>query len=244
MVLQGRTRFAAPSEGSAAAPAWSVPGGAPLPCTINRQGENRTFPPNTRHSTNSRRDDVRRSRRQSAGQGRRRPERGPAFQGWISTDEDEIKRREWRGRTEIDEVRALDGHLGPFCDYRVTSSSGSGYVVEIRSLEERINSCECRDFAANRLGTCKHVEGAVRRIGARGPHGSGGSSGRIEVFLDEREREPRLSLPAGAAREHPALAAEIERWYGDLRRGPSEASRALRGLRRGRGCRLPRRCVR
>ncbi len=173
---------------------------------------------------------MRKSRGRSTGESRRRPERGPAFQGWISTDEDEVKRREWRGRTEIGEVCALDGQRGPFCDYRVTSSSGSGYVVEVRSLEERINSCECRDFAANRLGTCKHVEGAVQRIRARGQRG--GSGERIEVFLDERERAPRLAVPAGMAREHPAFAAEIERRCADLRQGSSEASRALRALRK------------
>ena len=166
------------------------------------------------------------SRRKSTGERKRPPERGPVFRGWISTDEDEIKRREWRGRTEIDEVRALDGQRGPFCDYRVTSSSGSGYVVEIRSIEERINSCGCRDFATNRLGTCKHVEGAVRRIGARGQRG--GSSDRIEVFLDEREREPRMAVPAGMARRHSAFAAEVGRLYGNLRRGSARALRALR----------------
>ncbi len=79
--------------------------------------------------------------------GRRRKvnERPPTFRGWISTDEDEIRRREWRGRTEIDEVRALDPEHGPFGDFQVASSSGGRYVVEIRSLRERINSCECHD---------------------------------------------------------------------------------------------------
>ena len=165
------------------------------------------------------------SRKQSTGERKHRPERGPVFRGWISTDEDEIRRREWRGRTEIGEVRALDGDRGPFCDYRVASSSGSGYVVEVRSIEERINSCGCRDFATNRLGTCKHVEGAVRRIGARGQRGS---NDRIEVFLDERTREPRMVVPSGTARKHPALTAEVGRLYGNLRRGSSRALRALR----------------
>ena len=162
--------------------------------------------------------------RKSTGEHKRPPERGPVFRGWISTDEDEIRRREWRGRTEIDDVQPIDGQRGPFCDYRVTSSSGSGYVVEVRSLEDRINSCGCRDFATNRLGTCKHVEGAVQRIGARGRRGS---NDRIEVFLDERDREPRMAVPAGTARSHPALAAEIGRLYGNLRRGSSRALRAL-----------------
>ena len=93
---------------------------------------------------------------------KRRPREGPPpLHGWISTDEDEIKRRRWRGRTEIEQVHALDEHIGPFGDYRVTSSSGSSYVVEIRSLREPVNSCECHDYRVNRLGSCKHVEGAA-----------------------------------------------------------------------------------
>ena len=63
------------------------------------------------------------------------PNAVPAF-GMDITDEDEIQRRKWRGRTEIDEMHALYGRRGPFCDYRVASSSGSGYVVEVRSIEE------------------------------------------------------------------------------------------------------------
>ena len=175
------------------------------------------------------------ARKELAG-GRKRPsERGPVFRGWISTDEDEIRRREWRGRTEIDDVQSIDGRRGPFCDYRVTSSSGSGYVVEVRSLEERINSCGCRDFATNRLGTCKHVEGAVQRIGARGQRRP---NDRIEVFLDERDREPRMAIPAGTARRHSALAGEVERLYGNLRRGSSRTLRALRDVARSNEDRL------
>ena len=78
---------------------------------------------------------MRRSTEKSAhGRGREADERPPAFRGWLSTDDDEIRRREWRGRTEIDEVRALDPEHHPFGDYRVASSSGGRYVVEIRSL--------------------------------------------------------------------------------------------------------------
>ena len=182
-----------------------------------------------------RHDDVGTSRKQSTGERKRPSERGPVFRGWISTDEDEIRRREWRGRTEIDDVQPIDGRRGPFCDYRVRSSSGSGYVVEIRSLEERINSCGCRDFATNRLGTCKHVEGAVQHIGARGQRRS---NDRIEVFLDERDREPCMAVPAGTARRRSALAAEVERLYGNLRRGSSRALRALQDMARSNEDRL------
>ena len=88
----------------------------------------------------------------ASGGWRLQDDRPPTFQGWISTDEGEIRRREWRGRTEIVEVRALDGNPQPFGDYRVTSSSGSSHTVEIRSLHTHVNWCECRDHRTNRLG--------------------------------------------------------------------------------------------
>ena len=123
----------------------------------------------------------------ASGRGREAKERAPAFRGWLSTDEDEVRRREWRGRTEIEGISALDPEHRPFGDYRVASSSGGRYVVELRALRERINSCECHDYRTNRLGTCKHIEGVLRHPeGARlGGAANRGASERIEVFLDE-----------------------------------------------------------
>ena len=173
-------------------------------------------------------------RRQSGG-GRQHAakDRPPTFRGWISTDEDEVKRREWRGRTDIDEVRALDPDHAPFADYCVSSSSGSTYVVEIRSLRERINSCECQDFRTNRLGTCKHIEGARRHPG--GVRASRAarrrSSERIEVFLDERDgRVVRMTVPRNVAAGHAGLVREAEQLLPSLRRGSGKALDALRKL--------------
>ena len=172
--------------------------------------------------------------RKKAGTGRkRRPRDGPPpLQGWISTDEDEIKRRQWRGRTEIDDVHALDAR-GPFGDYRVTSASGRSYVVEIRSLRDRINSCECHDYRANRLGTCKHVEGVLHRLRtdrARRARAADASD-RIEMFLDERERRAvRMNTPPELSRAEPTLAEETRRLCLNVRRGSQRALRTLRRL--------------
>ena len=165
----------------------------------------------------------------------RRPEvkeRPPAFRGWLSTDEEEIRRREWRGRTEIDEIRALDTEHGPFGDYQVASSSGGRYVVELRSFRQRINSCECYDYRTNRLGTCKHIEGVLRRLGGArsGRAAARGGSARIEVFLDEGNgRAVTLAFPEGNVRHAPGLVRSVKRLFGSLRRG---SPKALAGLRR------------
>ena len=168
----------------------------------------------------------------ASGRKRETKERPPAFRGWISTDEDEVRRREWRGRTEIDGVSAVDPEHWPFGDYRVASSSGGLYVVELRSLRERINSCECHDYRTNRLGTCKHIEGVLRHPeGARSKGAANRrASDRIEVFLDEGNgRAVRLALPEGNARAAHGLVGEVERLVRGLRRG---SLKALAGLRR------------
>ena len=129
-------------------------------------------------------------------------ERAPRFRGWLSTDEEEVKRRWWRGRTDIVTVEPRGD--GVFTDYDVTSSSGSTYRVELRSLSERINSCGCADFRTNRLGTCKHIEGVLHHLGQAQGH-----SPRIEVFVDEREtRSLTCVVPGGVST---SLAEEVRR---------------------------------
>ncbi len=158
-------------------------------------------------------------------------DRPPAFRGWLSTDEDEVRRREWRGRTEIEDVRALDPERRPFGDYRVTSSSGGAYVVEVRSLRQRINSCECDDFRTNRLGTCKHIEGVLHRPdGVRSVAAARRSNPRMEVFVDEAKGgAPRLTRPREDTGVPPALAVQVVRFFGGVRRA---SPKALDGLRR------------
>ena len=172
-------------------------------------------------------------RKAASGGWRLQDDRPPTFRGWISTDEGEIGRREWRGRTEIVDVHALDGSPHPFGDYRVTSSSGSSYTVEIRSLGTHINSCGCRDHRTNRLGTCKHIEGVLHRLRGnraapprrRKPKGQE-SSGRIEIFLDERDdRAVRMTVPEAIERADPAFVQEAARHYTQSAQGFAEGVR-------------------
>ena len=164
----------------------------------------------------------------------RRPksDRAPTFTGWISTDEDEIKRRKWRGRTEIDEVAIIDENDKPFCDYRVTSSSESSYVVEMRSLTERINTCSCNDYLINRLGTCKHIEGVHHYWSEnQGVGRSLPASSRIEIYIDEREkRKIKLTFPNEEIQSESPLANDVNQLFKNLCRGSSSALTELHQL--------------
>jgi len=52
-------------------------------------------------------------------------------------------------------------------DYRVQSASGKTYRVAMRGPGLFENYCSCPDFAVNTLGTCKHIEGLLLRLGKR-----------------------------------------------------------------------------
>jgi len=49
----------------------------------------------------------------------------------------------------------------------VHGKSARTWRVQIRSVTERINQCDCPDFATNRLGTCKHVEAVLHHLRTR-----------------------------------------------------------------------------
>ena len=115
-------------------------------------------------------------------------QRPAAPPGWLTTDDHEIALRRWRGRTETLSVTALEPGHPYFGTFRTQSASGGSYAVEIRSLNESVNSCDCIDFQVNGLGTCKHIEGTIAALGRgrskalRAARAAGNS--RVEVFLD------------------------------------------------------------
>jgi hypothetical protein len=127
-------------------------------------------------------------------------ERAPAPLGWLSDDALEIERRHWRGKTEIGAIETLEPGQPFFGSFRVSSAGGSGYDVEIRSLDRRINSCGCADHRVNGLGTCKHIEGALARLRRRGKRACAAAeqlgSMRVELFLDRADGvRPALLWP-------------------------------------------------
>ena len=113
-------------------------------------------------------------------------EKGLGIQGWNTTDVDELERRRWRGLTDIGTIENLESEHPYFSTFRVRSTSGATYEVEIRSLILRDNSCGCPDWRVNGLGTCKHIEGALEALRRKGKRafavaGQAGSP-RLEIF--------------------------------------------------------------
>jgi superfamily II DNA or RNA helicase len=55
-----------------------------------------------------------------------------------------------------------------FSEFRVSNpASKSSYRVAIRGREPGANFCSCPDYATNELGTCKHIEFALARLGKK-----------------------------------------------------------------------------
>lgn len=124
--------------------------------------------------------------------------------GWLTSDADEMERRRMRGGSEPFRIEPLRPDDDFFGDYRVHSGDGQTYRVEIRSLAEPANSCDCPDHRINGLGTCKHIEATLQRLQHRRTRAfhetSGKGSPYVEIFLDRRDRQIRIHWPRGSQR--------------------------------------------
>jgi superfamily II DNA or RNA helicase len=75
---------------------------------------------------------------------------------------------ERRERAAVAIAKVLERPSGePYGDYRVQSASGKTYRVAMRGPGLFENYCSCPDFAVNTLGTCKHIEALLLRLGKR-----------------------------------------------------------------------------
>ena len=75
---------------------------------------------------------------------------------------------ERRERAPVAIAKLLERPSGePYGDYRVQSASGKTYRVAMRGPGLFENYCSCPDFAVNTLGTCKHIEALLLRLGKR-----------------------------------------------------------------------------
>jgi len=144
----------------------------------------------------------------------------------------EIEVRRQRGMEEGFRVKCREGD-GYFGVFEVRSPSGKLYVVEIRSLAERVNRCSCRDYAGSALGTCKHIEavlGALRRRGKRKFAAAAARPPAMAQLLVDRHDTPRihLHLPPRPTAGMMALAKEFFDAKGFLRGDPAERFPGLR----------------
>ncbi len=78
--------------------------------------------------------------------------------GWLTTDAEELERRQLRAQEEALLVQKIQRTSSIYFDYDVISKNETVYQVEYRDRLQRINSCNCPDFQINQLGTCKHIE--------------------------------------------------------------------------------------
>src|SRR6058998_4067161 len=112
----------------------------------------------------------------------------PSPHDWRTTDADEINKRRLRAREESFTIANIDPQHPIFSNFHVKSGSGLTYSVEIRDLRQRHFACDCVDFRANCLGTCKHVEAVLLQLRARFRQlfrtAQQSASTRIEVIVD------------------------------------------------------------
>ena len=108
------------------------------------------------------------SAKRSGGHAKQVQQKSPGFQGWNTTDAEEMERRRWRGLTDIVGVDSLEPEHPYFGTFRARSSGSASYDVEIRTLTAAENSCSCPDWQVNGLGTCKHIEGVLERLRRNG----------------------------------------------------------------------------
>jgi len=113
---------------------------------------------------------------------------------------------ERRERAAVAIAKVLERPSGePYGDYRVKSASGKTYRVAMRGPGLFENYCSCPDFAVNTLGTCKHIEALLLRLGKRyGKTLENRKLARARASISLQYGEAiavRLRLPA-----HPSLA--------------------------------------
>ncbi len=149
--------------------------------------------------------------------------------------EQQIGERQARAAGAV--ARVLKRPAGsPYGDYEIRSVSGKIYRVAVRGPALFENYCSCPDFAANTLGTCKHIEALLSRLRQRSRKAletAAWKRTRASVSLQYGDTlEVRLHLPASTSPALRKLAAEYFDPNGVLRRAQyPQFAQLLEGLR-------------
>ena len=164
----------------------------------------------------------------------------PSPHDWRTTDTDEINKRRLRAREESFIISNVDPQHPVFSNFRVASGSGLTYSVEIRDLRQRQFACDCVDFRANGLGTCKHVEAVLLHLEARFRRlfkaAQQNGSNRIEVVVDSNADTLRV------LNGHGELPDALQKWFdteGNLANPDVSGETALTALEQLRAADLP-----
>ncbi|GMV39168.1 MAG: hypothetical protein AMXMBFR64_08840 [Myxococcales bacterium] len=142
----------------------------------------------------------------------------------------QVEERRQRGRTGV-LVEHVSG-APAFGVWEARSVERSPYAppawrVQIRSLDERANHCNCPDFAVNLLGTCKHIEAVLHRLRKRGRKAGAPPAPFVGLAWDV-PGAPRVRLVMS-----PAATPEVRALHGGLfgadglLRGPASAIHGL-----------------
>lgn len=108
-------------------------------------------------------------------------DQGPALAEAVDPDAARHAALEERRRSARAEKLSVRAAVPPFVE--VVSASGFVYRVRLRGGADGPHSCECPDFEANRLHTCKHVE-------------------RVRGWLSDRRARPPAALIRRAKQPH------------------------------------------
>ncbi len=110
----------------------------------------------------------------------------PSLRGWKTTDKEEIERRRSRASVEPISIKPLEPGQSFYGTFIARSrESARTYFVEIRSLTDLENSCQCIDYQTNGLATCKHIEAVLFHL----------HKGRIRLFKQAaQERSPYVEV--------------------------------------------------
>jgi hypothetical protein len=117
--------------------------------------------------------------------------------GWDTTDDHEIARRVARAQKEAFRINKACAGDSIFCEWIVAGEKNRPYQVEIRSLDLNVNSCGCTDFQINGLGTCKHIEAVLLKVGNRRRRKEEPESPNVEIYLDGRNNQVQVIFPTG-----------------------------------------------
>ena len=117
----------------------------------------------------------------------------------LTIEEQEMDLRLKRAEKSSFRIHTLEESYFPFSSHEVIGETNIKYIVEIRSLSEKINSCSCPDYKVNTLGSCKHIEATLNFVKLKekkkfNTHLTSGSS-RAEIFLNPKNQEICLRWP-------------------------------------------------